>query len=849
MKQAGRLWAAGAVCAATVALNAAAAAQTPQTPQSPQAPQGGPPGVPSPAYTVDVIGATPLPGVGLLLEEIPAPVRTAVSRDIEDSGALDLSDFLNRRLTGVHVNEIQGNPYQADVSYRGYTASPLLGTPQGLSVYMDGVRLNQPFGDVVSWDLIPRLAISSTTLMPGSNPLFGLNTLGGALSVQTKDGRSHSGTSLQAMYGSHTRRAIEFEHGGTSGRGDWYLAGNLFGEDGWRESSPSEVRQVFGKLGWKGAGEVKLALGYADNTLNGNGLQETRLLDGDRASIYTKPDITDNRSAFVNLGTRHSISPSRIVVANAYYRDIRTKTLNADINEASLDQSIYQLSAADRAALAAAGYSGFPTGPSSASDTPFPSWPCIAQALQNDEPGEKCDALLNRTSSVQHNYGGSAQMTRFGTTAGGGRSQFTVGVAYDRSTVGFQQATEFGYLNPDRSATGVNAFADGGLTGGTVDGVPFDTRVNLDGLIQTWSLYATDTEALGKSWHLTMSARYNRTSVGNTDRLQPDPGPGSLTADASFARLNPAVGLTFTPTRSTNAYVGYSEGSRAPTSIELGCADPVQPCKLPNAMTGDPPLDQVVARTLEAGVRGGQGRRVSWAFGVFRAANRNDILFVASTQTGFGYFRNFGTTRRQGIELSLDSHLQRVTVGAAYTFLDATYESAETVNGTGNSTNDAAALGSKGLEGTIAIQPGDRMPLIPRHMLKAFADVPLGSKVAIDLDVVAASSSYARGNENNAHQADGVYYLGPGTSPSYAVANLGARYQMMRKLQLVAQINNLFNGRYETAAQLGPTGLTAAGTVLARPFPPVGGEFPLKQSTFYAPGAPRLFWAALRLKF
>ena len=87
---------------------------------------------------------------------MPAPVQTATDRDIEHSGALDLSDFLNRRLNGVHVNEMQGNPFQPDVNYRGYTASPLLGTPQGLSVYMDGVRLNQPFGDVVSWDLIPR---------------------------------------------------------------------------------------------------------------------------------------------------------------------------------------------------------------------------------------------------------------------------------------------------------------------------------------------------------------------------------------------------------------------------------------------------------------------------------------------------------------------------------------------------------------------------------------------------------------------------------------------------------------------------------------------------------------------
>ncbi len=145
---------------------------------------------------------------------------------------------MNKRLGSVHVNEMQGNPFQPDVNYRGYSASPLLGTPQGLSVYMDGVRMNQPFGDVVNWDLIPRSAISAITLIPGSNPLFGLNTLGGALSIQTKDGRSHPGTVLQSYVGSYGRRALEIEHGGFNEQGmSWFGTANLFKERGWREES------------------------------------------------------------------------------------------------------------------------------------------------------------------------------------------------------------------------------------------------------------------------------------------------------------------------------------------------------------------------------------------------------------------------------------------------------------------------------------------------------------------------------------------------------------------------------------------------------------------------------------
>src|SRR5262245_12852548 len=324
------------------------------------------------AYKVDVISATPLQGVDLLPKDVAAPVQSGTQRDIEQSGAIDLSDFLNRRLDGVHVNEIQGNPFQADLNYRGHTASPLLGTPQGLSIYMDGVRLNQPFGDVVSWDLIPRVAIAETTLMPGSNPVFGLNTLGGAISVQTKDGSRRPGTSVQVSGGSFGRGTFDFEHGGANTRGlNWYVANSLFFEDGWRTDSPSNVRQFFGKLSWQRTKTVLgLSFSYANNSLVGNGIQEQKFLERDYKSIYTKPDITNNRSPLFNLSARHSLTNDVTVSGNAYYRYIRTSTLNGDINEDSLDQSVYQPSAVERTALAAAGYTGVPASGATADNTP-----------------------------------------------------------------------------------------------------------------------------------------------------------------------------------------------------------------------------------------------------------------------------------------------------------------------------------------------------------------------------------------------------------------------------------------------------------------------------------------------
>ncbi len=146
--------------------------------------------------SVDVVSVAPLPGTTVSRDDVPMNVQTATAKDIANSGAIDLSDFMNRNLNGVYVNNNQENPFQPDLNYRGYTASPLLGTPQGMSVYVDGVRQNQPFGDVVAWDLIPKVAIEEMALVPGSDPVFGLNTLGAAVTVRTKDGRSAPGTSL-----------------------------------------------------------------------------------------------------------------------------------------------------------------------------------------------------------------------------------------------------------------------------------------------------------------------------------------------------------------------------------------------------------------------------------------------------------------------------------------------------------------------------------------------------------------------------------------------------------------------------------------------------------------------------
>lgn len=789
--------------------------------------------------TITVIATTPLPGIGLTKAQIPAAVQTATSQDIERSGALDISDFLNRSLGSIYINEAQGNPFMADVNYRGYTASPLLGTPQGLSVYLDGVRMNQPFGDVVMWDLIPKSAISSVSLMAGSNPLFGLNTLGGALSLQTKDGRKNAGTAIEIGAGSFGRKNLQLEHGGANAKGlDWFITANAYKETGWRDDSPSRLGQLFGKLGWHDANtQLNLSYAHSDNALNGNGMQEAQMLATNRASVYTKPDTTANRADFLNLQGRTALSDSLLLSGNAYYRNTRTDTTNGDLNEGALGESVYYTGqAADKAWLTAHGY-GTPatesTNAKTSSNYAFPKWRCIAQAGRNSEPNEKCTGLITTSNTRQENIGFSGQLT-FLSEAPGQRNQAVVGAAFDTSRTTFRQASQFGYLNADRAITPVGAFADG-----TQDSEnAFDQRVSLDGKVRTWSLFGTDTLTLHDVWHLTVSGRYNQTRLKNTDNLYPYNNAtttgeqrGSLDGDHRFQRFNPAIGVSYAPSSALNAYASYSENSRTPTSIELGCADPKFGCRLPNSMAGDPALNQVVSKTWEAGFRGSLNPKTQWNVGVFRGDNSDEILFVANSAST-GYFKNFGKTRRQGLEAGMATALDKLNLSVNYTYLRATYQTTEQVRSQYNSTADA--------NGAITINPGDRIPLVPQNILKIRADYQFLPNLNAGLNLVAIGSSLVRGNDNASHAADNVTTFGSGRVPGYAVVNLASSYKPTANITLSANVANLFNRGYATVGQLGPYAFTSTGGYR---------NSDTTSTSFYTPGAPRALWVSARYAF
>ncbi len=729
------------------------------------------------APAVEIVGTSPVPGLDRPKDEIPSNVQSIRRDALRDTGAAGLPELLGSQLMSVNVNEIQGNPYQADVNYRGFTASPLLGTPQGLSVYQDGVRVNEPFGDIVNWDLIPRNAIASIDLIPGSNPLFGLNTLGGALSVRTKDGFSHAGTGIEAYTGSFGRSAVTAEHGGNNGELGWYFTATRFKEDGWRDLSPSDVNQFFGKISHRSAKhELDLNITHANSDLIGNGLTPLSFYEQRKRSIFTSPDNTRNQMTMASLTGGYWLDDEQKLSGTVYVRKNNVRTLNGDVND---------------------------------------EFNVVPPVNPGDPPLNTIQGVLNRTRTNQTGYGFSAQWAQIRDDR-----QLAVGTTFDHSRTKFQQTEQEGDFLPDRSVTPTAAEED--------------PDPKLRGRSQTWSLFATGTWKPITDTTVSLSGRYNHTSVQTRDLLKPNPAPGDddhLNNDYTYVKINPAIGATYSLSPEVTLYANAQQGNRAPSPIELGCSNELIPCKLPNAMQADPRLEQVITRSIEVGARGIFGP-VRWNVAAFGAVNRDDILFVASDAiSGLGYFKNFGKTQRNGIELGLSGDYGRFGWRAGYTWVDATYRSRECVLSPENST-----VGGGGCDAdSIRIQSGDRIPGIAEHSFKLGLNWRATDWLTLGSDVVTHSGVYVRGNENNDHDDHGK-------TSGFTLVNMVADARLGGGWSVFARVNNVFDKRYFTAGQIGENPFVGPNNS----FDTTGGS---RDETFYAPGAPRAGWVGVRYRF
>jgi iron complex outermembrane receptor protein len=281
------------------------------------------------------------------------------------------------------------------------------------------------------------------------------------------------------------------------------------------------------------------------------------------------------------------------------------------------------------------------------------------------------------------------------------------------------------------------------------------------------------------------------------------------------------------------AYAGYAQNTRTPTANEIECSNPLKPCLLPTNLAGDPPnLRQVVAHTFEFGLRGkipalsSSVDRVSWNLSAFRTLLHDDIYGIA-TSVSAGFFQNIDSTRRQGIEAGLNYQSALWSAYLNYSCVDATFQSALTLPSPSNPFQYA--------NGTIQVKPGDRLPGIPRHRIKAGADYKLLANLTVGASVKFDSDQYYFGDESNQNAP----------LPSYQVVGLHFSYKARRWLEVFGSIDNLLNAKYATY------GIYSDPTRTGAPGVPTNAvtNGPGVDNRFLSPAYPFTMYAGVRITF
>jgi iron complex outermembrane receptor protein len=704
-------------------------------------------------------------------------VQTLTAEDFSRVYSPNVVDTFAQRIPGVVTTDVQGNSFFQNLRYRGFAASPLQGTPQGLAVYMQGIRVNEAFGDTVNWDLIPTAAIGRADIWT-NNPAFGLNALGGAVSLQMKDGFTYRGFEFDTSGGSYGRIGGSLQYGVRNGEWGLYLAAEGFKDDGWRYQSPSRLARFYGDLGWKGTdAEIHLIGSAADNYFGVVGPTPLEFVNNDYRSIFTWPQTTKNQAELLALNGRNAVTDHWTVQSNLYYR--RFHQAHVDGNAAEVERC-----------------SGVASNPMfntlCLEDDGFPPQPkANFQILNpNNQPipcppgtGNTCArvpwATVDRTFTNAMTTGASLQALNDDKVLGHD-NYFTIGASVDRSKIGFQGNSELGYIYPDLFV-GPNAAVPGtGQVVHTGANIGF-SPVSLAAWNTYYGIYTNETFDLTNRLSVTAGGRYNIAQIAMSDLLGTSP---DLSAQYTFERFNPVVGFTYKilPELMT-FYAGYSEANRAPTPLELGCSNPQRPCLLEGFLVSDPPLNQVVARTREAGLRGNintAGGRGDWKLGLFRTDSQNDIIQVASVLQGRGVFQNVAATRRQGLEAGAQYQTKQYLVYANYAFVDATYQFTGKLASPNNPAADA--------NGDIFVTPGKQIPGIPQHQIKTGVDYWVTPLLKLGTDVIWVGSQWYVGDDANQNVKLADYW----------VANLHGSYQLTKEVQIYGVVNNLFNRKFAT---------------------------------------------------
>lgn len=735
---------------------------------------------------VHVVSDSPLaaPETGVSAYKTPSPVQTVTSDEMETTQAWNLPDYMRRYMGSVSVNDAQGSPMQQDVQFRGFTASPLLGVAQGLSVYVNGVRFNEIFGDTVNWNLISEGAIERMDLHSGSNAVYGLNSLGGAISMKTKTGFSAPGHSAEVYGGSWGRNVEELMSGWNDGTFGYYIDLRNFSESGWRQYSPTDVKQGLGTLSWRGENsDLDLTLAGNGSNMNGNGTTPVQLYEQQRNAIFTHPDQTRTEMFLASLQGSHWVTDKIELSGTAYYRQNLVPTFNGDDTDAeACENPLY-------AGYLCEGEGGEQELILDAQGKPIKATPYNGSATQN-------------TTQTNMRTAGSTVQAAFEHDWFGFRNRFVGGGSYDEGNTTFNSNTELGALTPSRGTIGSGIYTEEGI-------------VRLNSNTTYYGVYFTDTFSVTEDLALTMAGRYNQARVNLIDQYGDE-----LNGQHNYQRFNPSGGLTYSFMPEFQVYGSYNESNRAPTAVELSCANPAKPCKLPNAFVSDPPLNQVVAKTAEAGFRGQSkklyGGNLDWSAGYFNTVNNDDILFINSgTLANQGYFTNVGDTLRQGLELSLNADYEPVRFGFNYTYLDATFQTPFVANSPNNPYANAM--------GQTLVRPGDTIPGLPQNLVKAYADWRVFEGFTFGANLNYQSYQYLRGDEANLNPPIG----------GFVIVNLLAEYRYNEHFALFGRFDNIFNRNYQTFGNFGEA-QGVLGTAYDNP-------------RFVGPGAPQAGWVGIKL--
>jgi len=770
--------------------------------------------------TIEAVGISPVPGGEIDRDKVPSNVLTIPGTDLAPTKTPSLLDGMVQSIPFVSLSDQSGNAFQRNLDYRGFSASPVPGTPQGIAVYQNGSRINEAFGDVVNWDLIPEMAIARMTLMP-NNPLFGLNATGGAMSIEMKNGFTYQGNEAVLRGGSYGRISAGAQSGYQKDNFSAYVAGDTTYDGGWRDfSSSSQIRRMYVDLGAKGdETEFHVSFTGADNKLGGTVATPIEMLNRRWSSVYTWPQTTHLQLAFLQASGKWAPTDTLTLQGNAYFRAYRAAHVDANGSDAQ---------------------------PCDVGG-PLDGQLCIGDGVTalnqnvpvfNTLPANSALGEIDRNTTNSNSYGGSLQATSTAQLFEHD-NHFVVGTSIDRGHTNFQSSSELGTVDQNFFVTGTGVFIDQPLA----DLAPVNLGTN-----NTYvGVYLTDTFDITSQLSFTAGGRYNFAQINLQDLTGTNP---LLTSQNQFQRFNPVVGLTYKITPNVSAYAGYSEANRAPTPLELGCSDPAIPCQIDNFLLADPPLKQVVSHTIEGGLRGefsggggasaelvtkapkkadavaDSGWRLRWGLSLFRTENSDDIVNIASQVPGDGFFKNAGTTLRQGVEAKVDLSWNRWTAYANYTFIDATYQSFITLSSPNNPAADP-------LTGTINVVPGDHIPGIPAQRFKAGAEYQITDawKLGADLNVV--GSQYLIHDDSNLNAK----------VPAYWVVNMHSSYQVTKNVEIFGLVQNLFNQHYYSAG----TFFSTAGLNNSTP----GGAnlFTFNDPRTFLPGTPLAVYAGIRATF